>query len=223
MIGRRAPGAGVPRGAGLGADGADGSRVGGVSGGTEIAATGAAGVGVRGGGSGDAGTTGAGAAGVGRSGGSDAPSAGNGAAGVGTRGAAGGVGTLGAAGGVTRWEAIGVTGRDAAAGVCLFCGGTNGPGGVRRGANASPIGSTGVGRRGGCVAAIPTGLTPPQAEQRARTPPSGTFAGSTLKTVEHCGQLTFITGLHSRFFLRCLPRTAAACHLFFCRSNKPSR
>jgi len=178
LIGRRAPGAGVPTIEGGVTGGADVSIAGGVSAGTEIAATGAAGVG--GGGAVAAVTAGAGVIGVGLKGGSEAPSAGNGAAGVGTRGDGGGVGMRGAAGGVTRCDAIGVTGRDAAGGVCRFCGGTNGPGGVRRAASASPIGSTGVGRRGGCDAASPTGITPPHAEQRARTPPSGTFAGSTL-------------------------------------------
>lgn len=86
-------------------------------------------------------TAGAGIRGVGRIGGSDAPSAGDDIAGVGTRGAAGGVVTRGLAGGVetrgvaagvTRGELIGVTGRDAIGGVGRLCGGTNGPGGVRR-------------------------------------------------------------------------------------------
>jgi hypothetical protein len=36
-----------------------------------------------------------------------------------------------------------------------------------------------------------TGITPPQIEQRARTPPGGTLAGSTRKMEEHCGQPTF--------------------------------
>jgi hypothetical protein len=62
-------------------------------------------------------------------------------------------------------------------------------------------GRTGVGVRGCMLAGvlrapmsedIPTGITPPQEEQRARTPPCGTFAGSTRYVVEHCGQLTFI-------------------------------
>jgi len=37
-----------------------------------------------------------------------------------------------------------------------------------------------------------TGITPPQIEHRARTPPGGTFAGSTRKIDEHCGHPTFI-------------------------------
>ena len=52
----------------------------------------------------------------------------------------------------------------------------------------------GVTGRAGC-SVMPTGITPPQAEHRARTPPAGTFAGSTRYVVEHCGQLTFIRPL----------------------------
>ncbi len=37
----------------------------------------------------------------------------------------------------------------------------------------------------------PTVITPPQTEQRARTPAEGTFAGSTRKTERHSGQETF--------------------------------
>jgi hypothetical protein len=36
-----------------------------------------------------------------------------------------------------------------------------------------------------------TEITPPQTEQRARTPPSGTFAGSTLKIDRQSGHVTF--------------------------------
>jgi hypothetical protein len=42
---------------------------------------------------------------------------------------------------------------------------------------------------------MPTGITPLQLEHRARTPPCGTFAGSTRYVVEHCGHLTFIPRL----------------------------
>jgi hypothetical protein len=35
----------------------------------------------------------------------------------------------------------------------------------------------------GVARAVPTGITPPQTEQRARTPVGGTFAGSTRKTL----------------------------------------
>ena len=68
--------------------------------------------------------------------------------------------------------------------------------GIGRGGvtNLSIIGVvTGVAR--GTVSAMPTGITPLQAEHRARTPPVGTFAGSTRYVVEHCGQLTFIPRL----------------------------
>src|SRR5690606_485042 len=37
-----------------------------------------------------------------------------------------------------------------------------------------------------------TAISPPHTEQRARTPRSGTLAGSTRNTVAHCGQETFI-------------------------------
>jgi hypothetical protein len=35
-------------------------------------------------------------------------------------------------------------------------------------------------------------MTPPQTEQRARTPVAGTLAGSTRKMERHSGQVTFI-------------------------------
>jgi hypothetical protein len=38
-------------------------------------------------------------------------------------------------------------------------------------------------------------MTPPQTEQRARTPEGGTFAGSTLNIERQSGQLTFIRSL----------------------------
>jgi hypothetical protein len=79
----------------------------------------------------------------------------------------GGVGVRGCDGGV------------AIAGLALGAGCTNGRGGVGREANASPIGSDWTSRCGPDIL-IPTGMTPPHAEQRARTPPCGTFAGSTL-------------------------------------------
>jgi hypothetical protein len=73
-------------------------------------------------------------------------------------------------------------------------------GGVRMGAGLggvailSTIGAV-IGVCRPIASAIPTGITPLQAEHRARTPPGGTFAGSTRYVVEHCGQLTFITHL----------------------------
>ncbi len=48
------------------------------------------------------------------------------------------------------------------------------------GANSSSIG-----------APAPTMMTPPHTEQRARTPPDGTFAGSTRNTELHSGHETF--------------------------------
>jgi type IV secretion system protein TrbL len=44
---------------------------------------------------------------------------------------------------------------------------------------------------GADVAAMPTRITAPQTEQRARTPPGGTFAGSTRKTELHSAHETF--------------------------------
>jgi hypothetical protein len=65
-------------------------------------------------------------------------------------------------------------------------------GGVRGAAGVERTGLAGVMRLGGAdgvarddcagverLRSIPTGITPPQLEQRARTPPRGTFAGST--------------------------------------------
>ena len=112
-----------------------------------MAACGAGGVGARGGVETGMFTAGVGVRGVGRSGGSDAPCASDATEGVGTRGLTGGVGTRGLAAGVILGDDIGVTGRAGAAGVARFCGGTKGPGGVRLVPNASPSGSTGVGRR----------------------------------------------------------------------------
>ncbi len=51
---------------------------------------------------------------------------------------------------------------------------------VGEGANSSSIG-----------APAPTMMTPPHTEQRARTPPDGTFAGSTRNTELHSGHETF--------------------------------
>lgn len=57
----------------------------------------------------------------------------------------------------------------------------------RAGVSGAGVGRAGVGRTGVAregvtrapVSAIPTGITPLQVEQRARTPPAGTLAGST--------------------------------------------
>lgn len=135
-----------------------------------------------------------GARGVGRAAGSVAPSdpAGDGGVLIGWDDA--GV-ILACDGGVILREAAGVCRCIGGAGVRRAAPGTKGPGWDVRSPNAADIASAGVWRP--CADSTPTGITPPQVEHRARTPPSGTLAGSTRKTVEHCGQLTFITGLHS--------------------------
>ena len=69
-------------------------------------------------------------------------------------------------------------GDEGCAGVGLRAGATKGPGVGRFCAKASLIASVGV-RRADDDDAMPTGITPPHVEQRALTPPSGTFAGST--------------------------------------------
>lgn len=137
------------------------------------------------------------------------------------------VGTLGAGGGVLTGllnelagEGVGGVGEY----VLNACAGAKGGGVGRLCANASPIGSVGVWRDGGAVgvAAIPIEITPLQVEQRARTPPVGTFAGSTRYTVEHSGQLTFILLLQPHSVRVMAPRTPEACHRFGDRSNRPS-
>ena len=140
---------------------------GGVTGGTEI---GRGGVGVAGA------TDGQGLRGVCRAGGSDAPSGGNEAPKGGVFAAGEGLAGVRIAGvGLTGVRPTGVLrgGADPA-----DCPGTNGAGVAGRSPKAEPIASTGV-RRDGVVEAMPTGITPPHVEQRARTPPVGTFAGST--------------------------------------------
>src|SRR6185436_13503041 len=117
-------------------------------------------------------------------------------------GRAAGVGTGAAGAEGVATEGHGVRGVGRSGGSVALRGGVIGlsRGGVATGAGRggvtylSLIGVlTGVDRA--TVSAIPTGITPLQAEQRARTPPSGTFAGSTRDVVEHCGQLTFIPRL----------------------------
>mgnify|MGYP001555770969 CR=1 FL=1 len=87
---------------------------------------------------------------------------------------------------------------------CIGCGGV----GIDTGGRGESGGAT-VGRwRGGvCVGCgagddavksssmrprSPIAITPPHTEQRARTPASGIFAGSTRKTELHSGQVTFM-------------------------------
>jgi len=122
------------------------------------------------------------------------------------RAACDGTGAAGAEGVATEGHGVRGVGRSGGSAalrggvIGLSRGGVIGLGGVATGAGRggvtylSRIGVlTGVDRA--TVSAIPTGITPLQAEQRARTPPSGTFAGSTRYVVEHCGQLTFIPRL----------------------------
>jgi hypothetical protein len=61
---------------------------------------------------------------------------------------------------------------------------TGGGGGA---ASAAPAGAG-----AGTVSTAPTAKTPRHTEQRAHTPPAGTLDGSTRKTVEQVGQVTFM-------------------------------
>ncbi len=105
---------------------------------------------------------------------------GDAAAGVAIEGRCGGVG-------VETSRGAGVGGVAAGAGVGTELGEKLGGGapsdmGVAAGAgpNSSSIG-----------APAPTMMTPPHTEHRARTPPDGTFAGSTRNTELHSGHETF--------------------------------
>ncbi len=69
-------------------------------------------------------------------------------------------------------------------------GGAAGSGAAGAGAAATVGGVTGAG--GAPRVSAPTRNTARQTEHRARTPPAGTLAGSTRKTVEQLGQVTFI-------------------------------
>ncbi len=109
---------------------------------------------------------------------------GNGIAAVGDAGVA----IAGRGGGVGVGASRGAVGEvDAGAGVGTELGARLGGGapsdsGVAAGvgANSSSIG-----------APAPTMMTPPHTEHRARTPPDGTFAGSTRNTELHSGHETF--------------------------------
>jgi hypothetical protein len=74
------------------------------------------------------------------------------------------------------------------AGVGWDGGGGGGGGG---GATGTEI-SVGASDGGAAIGGLRTAINPEQTEQRARTPCSGTLAGSTRNTVAHCGQVTFI-------------------------------
>jgi hypothetical protein len=80
--------------------------------------------------------------------------------------------------------------------------------------------------RGGVVCPVGAGIdmTPPQTEQRARTPAGGTFAGSTRKIERQSGQLTFIHSLRS-FAARVSQAAPAALHVRHCACPpyKPSQ
>jgi hypothetical protein len=67
-------------------------------------------------------------------------------------------------------------------------------------------------------------ITPPQTEQRARTPDGGTFAGSTRKIERQSGQLTFIHSLRS-FAARVSQEAPAELHVrhFAYPQYKPSQ
>src|SRR5690606_11816821 len=82
-------------------------------------------------------------------------------------------------------------------------GGGGGGGGLATGA-ATRLGTWGAAGGGGgadteagagAESGRRTAISPPHTEQRARTPRSGTLAGSTRNTVAHCGQVTFIGSL----------------------------
>src|SRR6266566_7060947 len=161
------------------------------------AAGGGAGAGAGGGGAG----RGGGAAGAGARG-ADMTCASGGAEGEGGRPGGGGGAGAGAGG-----AANGVAGRAGAAGRAGMAGRLGGAtggaiagrDGGRGGGGAGARGGTGVGAdatgRGAAAAApAPSGLTAKtllQTLQRARSPPAGTFAGSTRYTVSHDGQVTF--------------------------------
>lgn len=79
---------------------------------------------------------------------------------------------------------------------------------------------------GGVLCPVGAGIeiTPPQTEQRARTPAGGTFAGSTRKIERQSGQLTFIHSLRS-FAARVSQEAPAELHVhhFVCPQYKPSQ
>jgi len=133
------------------------------------------------GGGGAAGRGGGGATGAAATGGSEA-------ADVDGRG-----GIAGAAGRATG-GAVGAA-KMGRAGAAWTAGG--GGGTITAGATTATGGGWGKGGTTTCGAALaasatPTGKTARHTEHRARTPPAGTFAGSTRNTVAHSGQVTFI-------------------------------
>ena len=75
--------------------------------------------------------------------------------------------------------------------------------GSRRGSASRTATRAGVTRNGAAKSSpmapfFPIGITPPQTEQRARMPASGTRFGSTRKTVPHSPHRTFMAYPHPR-------------------------
>lgn len=142
----------------------------------------------------------------GRVGGTGASDAGDGddvKAGVGIRGGAGG--WTGSAGGVTTTGTGGGSGATSTAraggGVTLGAGGMATGAEIRGGGGAvtavpppdANMGAAiGWAKSSFAISPPPTAITPPQTEQRVRTPACGTRAGSTRKTERHSGQVTFM-------------------------------
>lgn len=107
-----------------------------------------------------------------------------------------GVGNGSAVGGVPASGGVGVAQRDAgdaAAGVAVGQASAGPAPAVAPGAAAgtAATGVDGAANSSSIGAAAPTMMTPPQTEQRARTPADGTFSGSTRKTELHSGHETF--------------------------------
>jgi hypothetical protein len=100
-------------------------------------------------------------------------------------------GTVGTAGSGAR-----TAGRTRVGGSGESGGGSEG-GTITAGAETATAGGGGgatiaAGAEATAASATPTANTPRHTEHRARTPPAGTFAGSTRKTVEQVGQVTFM-------------------------------
>jgi len=125
----------------------------------------------------------------GRAGGVNTPAggvSGRGMAGVGGRT---GVGCLGASSGATVGvgDAVTITAETLAIEAATSAGSAS----AAMTAGAACTGETGNPNSSSIEPAPPTVTTPPQTEQRARTPTRGTLSGSTRKTERHSGQDTF--------------------------------
>jgi len=177
---------------GVGSDGRSGAENG--------AGRGAAGDGAAGGGA-----AGADAAGVpGRIGGIIGGIIGAGRAGVGID-----IGVAGAAGGGGITGVTGIVGRGATAGAAnVGACGSAAAGGATPAVPRALIAALGLAANSSSIELpAPTAMTPPQTEQRARTPAAGIFDGSTRKTDRHSGHETFTyrPPLQSRFHVAALP------------------